>query len=88
MIWSRLDRESAKTIGTSSHDKGLIEEIDHKPHAVLFIESMAYLKREMVDDFEKNPLQTVYFVDVSVSRAAGHIVAYRIIGYHGKEPLE
>ena len=60
---------------------------DPKPHAVLFTESMAYLKREMIDD-EKNAFQTVYFVDVSISRAAGRIVAYRIIGYHGKEPLD
>ncbi len=87
MIWSRLDRDMAKTAGTSSPDKGIIEEIDPKPQAILFIESMAYLKREMIDD-EENAFQTVYFVDVSVSRAAGRIVAYRIIGYHGKEPLE
>jgi hypothetical protein len=87
MTWSRVDRGTAKTAGTSSPDKGLIEEIDPKPHAVLFIDSMAYLKREMIDD-EENAFQTVYFVDVSVSRVAGRIVAYRIIGYHGKEPLE
>jgi hypothetical protein len=48
---------------------------------------MTYLKREMIDD-EENAFQSVYFVDVSVSRVAGRIVAYRIIGYHGKEPLE
>lgn len=85
-IWNRLDREKAKT-GVGSPDRGLIEEIDPKPHAVLFTDEMSYLKADMIGD-ESNPLQMVYFVDVSISRALGKITAYRIIGYHGKEPLD
>jgi hypothetical protein len=86
-IWSRLDREKAKT-GGGSPDRGLIDEIDpNKPHAVFFTDEMSYLKADMIGD-EINPLQMVYFVDVSVSRALGKITAYRIIGYHGKEPLD
>jgi hypothetical protein len=85
-IWSRLDRDKAKT-GAGSPNRGLIEEIDQKPHVVLFTDEMSYLKADMIVD-EANPLQMVYFVDVSISRAFGKIVAYRIIGYHGKEPLD
>jgi hypothetical protein len=29
---------------------------------------------------EANPYQTVYFVDVSVSRVSGKVVSYRVIG--------
>lgn len=86
MVWSQLARDAAKTTGQKSPDRGLIEEIDRKPHAVLFTEEMSSLKREMIDD-ELNPYQRVYFVDVQVSRVAGKITAYRITGYHGKEDI-
>lgn len=85
-IWSRLDRDKAKT-GAGSPDRGLIEEIDPKPHVVLFTDEMTYLKADMIGD-ELNPMQMVYFVDVSISRALEKITAYRIIGYHGKEQLD
>jgi hypothetical protein len=87
MIWSRLDRIGAKTSGVRSPDRGLIEEIDPKPHAVLFTDELTYLKAEMIAD-EENPMQKIYFVDVEVSRAQGKVAAYRIVGYHGKEDLE
>jgi hypothetical protein len=48
---------------------------------------MSYLKKQMIDD-EVNPYQSVYFVDVSVSRVSGRVVSYRVMGYHGKEELE
>jgi hypothetical protein len=48
---------------------------------------MSAIKKQMIDD-EVNPYQNVYFVDVSVSRIADKVVAYRVIGYHGKEELE
>jgi hypothetical protein len=84
MVWYRLARDAARTDGVRSPDQGLIDEIDPKPHAVLFTDEMAYLKREMIDD-EANPYQTVYFVDVDVSRVNGRVTAYRIAGFQGKE---
>ncbi|RWE26651.1 MAG: hypothetical protein EOS41_05840 [Mesorhizobium sp.] len=84
MVWHRLARDAARTDGVRSPDQGLIDEIDPKPHAVLFTDDMAYLKREMIDD-EANPYQKVYFVDVDVSRVNGRVTAYRIAGYHGKD---
>jgi len=86
MIWTRLDREKAKTEGRSSPDKALIEEIDPKPRPVFFTDEMSYLKEEMVQD-EENPMQKVYFVDVEVSRVEGKPTAYRVVGYHGKDDL-
>jgi hypothetical protein len=84
MVWHRLARDAARTEGTRSPDQGKIDELDAKPHAVMFTDDMAYIKREMIDD-EANPYQKVYFVDVEVSRVGGKITAYRIYGYHGKE---
>lgn len=84
MVWHRLARDDARTEGTRSPDQGKIEELDAKPHAVMFTDDMAYIKREMIDD-EANPYQKVYFVDIEVSRIGGKITAYRIYGYHGKE---
>jgi hypothetical protein len=87
MIWKRLDRDEAKTKGTRSPDLGLIEEIDPRPHAVMFTDEMSYLKREMIGDVE-NPYQKVYFIDVDVSRIGDKITAYRIIGYHGSDDFD
>jgi len=47
---------------------------------------MSHVKKEMIDD-EENPYQKVYFVDVEVLRVGDKVVAYRIVGYHGKEDL-
>jgi hypothetical protein len=87
LTWARLDRDEAKTKGISSPDKGIIEEIDQKPKAILFTESMAPIKSMMIAD-KDNPMQTVYFVDVQIVLVADKIVAYRVIGFHGKEELE
>ena len=40
----------------------------------------------MIDD-DENPMQKVYFVDVEVSRVNDKVMAYRVIGYHGKDDL-
>jgi hypothetical protein len=87
LVWKRLDRDKATTDGKSSPDRGVIEEIDPKPHAVFFTDEMTPIKKQMIDDEEK-PFQHVYFVDVDVSRVSGKVVSYRITGYHGKEELE
>lgn len=87
MIWKRLDRDETKADAKTSPDRGLIEEIDVKSHAVFFTDEMASLKTQMIDD-EENPYQSVYFVDVEVSRVSGKVVSYRIMGFHGKEELE
>ncbi len=87
MIWKRLDRDHANPSAKTTPDRALIEEIDAKPHAVHFTDDMAYLKSEMIGD-EENPYQTVYFVDVQVSRIFGKVVSYRVVGFHGKEELE
>jgi hypothetical protein len=87
LVWKRLDRDKATTGGKSSPDKGVIEEIDPKPHPVIFTDEMSPIKKQMIDDEEK-PFQHVYFVDVDVSRVSGKVVSYRIKGYHGKEELE
>jgi hypothetical protein len=47
MIWKRLDRDAAKTQG-SSPDKALIEEIDSKAKPVFFADEFSYLKKEMI----------------------------------------
>ena len=88
MTWTRLDKHKVTIGGKQSADRGIIEELDPKPHAVFFTDEMTVLKDEMIAD-EENPYQQVYFVDVEISRAAGgKITAYRIVGYHGKEELQ
>jgi hypothetical protein len=87
MVWKRLDRDETKPEAKSSPDRALIEEIDSKSHAVFFTDEMSFLKKQMIDD-EVNPYQSVYFVDVSVSRVSGRVVSYRVMGYYGKEELE
>jgi hypothetical protein len=87
LVWQRLDRDDAKTEGRTSPDKGVIEEIDRRSHAILFTDELLPLKRLMIDD-QENPYQNVYFVDVEVSRVNGRVVSYRVTGYHGSEILE
>lgn len=87
MIWKRLDRGEAKVGGVRSPDLGLIEEIDAKPHAILFTDEMAYLKREMLEGVE-NPYLQVYYVDVEISRVGERITGYRIVGYHGRDDFD
>lgn len=87
MVWKRLDRDETRPEAKSSPDRALIEEIDPRPHAVFFTDEMSSLKKQMIGD-EMNPYQSVYFVDVSVSRVSEKVVSYRVIGYHGKEELE
>jgi hypothetical protein len=87
MVWKRLDRDETRPEAKSSPDRALIEEIDLKPHAVFFTDEMSVLKKQMIGD-ELNPYQSVYFVDVNVSRVSGKVVSYRVIGYYGKEELE
>jgi hypothetical protein len=87
MVWKRLDRDETRPEAKSTPDRALIEEIDSKPHAVFFTDEMSILKKQMIGD-ELNPYQSVYFVDVSVSRVSGKAVSYRVVGYHGKEELE
>jgi hypothetical protein len=86
LVWKRIDRDALRTSGTSP-DKAVIEELDPKPKPVLFTDDMAPLKQEMVRE-EDNPMRMVYFVDVQVSTVEGRIVSYRVLGYHGKEPLD
>lgn len=86
MIWKRLDKDQVRTKG-STPDKGLIEDIDPRPRAVHFTDNMTFLKREMMQDTE-NPYLYVYYVDVEVSRVSGLVIAYRVVGYHGKEGLD
>jgi hypothetical protein len=87
MVWKRLDRDATSPEAKTSPDRALIEEIDPRPRAVFFTDEMSAIKKQMIDD-EVNPYQNVYFVDVSVSRIADKVMAYRVIGYHGKEELE
>jgi hypothetical protein len=87
LVWTRLDRQEAKTEGVRSPDQGVIEEIDDKPHPVFFTDELSHLKREMIEH-DENPYQIVYFVDVEVSRAKGRVASYRVVGYHGKTYLD
>lgn len=86
LIWTRLDRDSAKSRGTTP-DKGLIESLDPKPKPVFFADHMSHVKSEMIQD-EANPYKKVYFVDVEVSEVAGKVVSYMIVGYHGKDEID
>lgn len=86
MIWKRLDRDFAKSRG-STPDKGLIESLDPKPKPVFFAEGLLSLKAEMIGD-EANPYQKIYFVDVDVSRVSEKVASYTIVAYHGKDDLE
>lgn len=86
MVWYGMDTGVARVDGKRSPDKAIIEDIDKREKPVFFQDEFAHLKRAMIDD-EENPYKKVYFVDVAVSHAAGKIVSYRIIGYHGSDDL-
>lgn len=84
LVWQKIDKSLAKTDGAISPDKGRIEEIDRAAKSILFHENMASVKLEIMAD----PLmQMVYYVDVEIVRIDDKIKAYRVVGYHGKEPL-
>ena len=85
LVWSRLDRDKAKSDGRTP-DKAKIEEIDQKPRSVFFTDEMTFLKQEMIAN-EDNPYQMVYFVDVEVSKVNDKVASYRVIAYHGKDDL-
>lgn len=85
LVFSRLDIAKAKVEGPSP-DKAVIEELDPKPHPVLFTDEMIPIKKAMIDE-QIRPFKKVYFVDVQVSRIGGKIVSYRIVGYHGNDDL-
>ena len=82
--WFRLDTNAPKQQG-SSPDKGIIEEIDEKPKAILFSDELAYLKNEMITG---DPFKKIFFVDVEVSRVAGRVVSYRVVGFHGSDEID
>ena len=86
MMWSRLDRNPAKSQG-SSPDKTIIDEIDPQPKSVFFADEFLYLKKTMIEETDR-PFQTVYYVDVEVSRVAGKVMSYRVVGYHGNDEIE
>lgn len=87
MVWKTFDKSPARTEGARSPDKGIIEEIDPGAKAVLFGDDEAELKSQILVD-EENPMMMVYYVDIEVVRVAQKIKAYRVVGFHGKEPLE
>ena len=87
LVWHGLDKDEARASGKRSPDKAIIEEIDPKPKSVFFEDDFASTKRMMVDD-QANPYTKVFFVDVAVSRVAGKVVSYRIVGYHGDADLD
>lgn len=86
MILYGMDADAARTAGARSPDKAIIEEIDPKHRPVFFEDEFAGLKSEMLAGHD-NPYKRIYFVDVKVSRVAGRVVSYRIIGFHGSEEI-
>jgi len=87
LVWKTFDKSPARTEGDRSPDKGIIEEIDPVAKAILFGDDEAGLKSRILVD-EENPMIMVYYVDIEVVRVAKKIKAYRIVGFHGKEPLD
>lgn len=87
LVWHGMDTGDARTDGKRSPDKAIIEDIDKKERPVFFQDDFSHLKKAMIDD-QENPYKKVYFVDVAISRVAGKVVSYRVIGYHGSEDLE
>ncbi|KAB1087365.1 hypothetical protein F4V91_13590 [Neorhizobium galegae] len=84
LVWQKIDKSLARTDGATSPDKGRIDEIDAGAKSILFAEDMAAVKAEIMDDAM---LKMVYYVDVEVVRVDDKIKAYRVIRYHGKDPL-
>ena len=87
MVWKTFDKSHARIEGQRSPDKGIIEEIDPLPKAILFVDDEAGLKADILAS-EENPMLVVYYVDVEIIRIDGKIKAYRIAEYHGKELLD
>lgn len=87
LVWHGMDTGEARTDGKRSPDKAIIEEIDKKERPVFFQDDFSHIKKAMIDD-QDNPYKKVYFVDVTVSRVAGKVVSYRVIGFHGSEDLD
>ncbi len=85
LIWSQIDRNQAKTNGTRSPDQGIIQEIDPRPHSILFIDELSSLKNEIV--VGENPLTKIYFVDIDIVEVEDSIVAYRVVGFHGAQDI-
>ncbi|NZD54184.1 hypothetical protein [Rhizobium leguminosarum] len=85
LVWQKIDRSEARTAGATSPDKGRIEEIDPRAKSILFHEDVAEVKSEIMGEAL---LQMVYYVDVEIVRVDDKIKAYRVVGYHGKEPID
>jgi hypothetical protein len=85
LVWSQIDRNQARTSGTRSPDQGIIQEIDPRPHSILFVDELSLLKNEIV--VGENPLTKVYFVDVDIVEVEDSIVAYRVVGFHGTQDI-
>lgn len=86
MLWKTFDKSPARTEGQRSPDKGIIEEIDPAPKAILFGDDEAGLKADILAS-DENPMQMVYYVDVEIIRVEKKIKAYRIVNFQGKDPL-
>jgi len=82
LMWDQTSKRDAKTKGTWSPDKAVIEAIDPKPRSVLFDENVTQIKKRMMDDPE-NMFQKIYIVDVLVIITEGKIRAYKVINLHG-----
>lgn len=87
LVWHGLDTDQARSGGKRNPDKAVIEELDEKPRPVFFEDEFIGLKKTMIDNHD-NPYKKVFFVDVHVSRVAGKIVSYRIVGHHGEADIE
>jgi hypothetical protein len=85
LVWSQIDRNQAKTAGIRSPDQGIIQEIDSKPHSILFSEDISYLKDEIIRG--ENPLTKIYFVDVDIIEVEDSIVAYRVTAIHSMQDI-
>lgn len=85
LIFTQIDRNEAKTAGTRSPDQGMIQEIDQKPHSILFIDELAYVKQDII--FGENPLKKIFFVDVDIVEVEDNIVAYRVVALHGVQDI-
>ncbi|MEM8541903.1 MAG: hypothetical protein AAGF25_13190 [Pseudomonadota bacterium] len=86
LTWQTFDNSPARTEGAKSPDKGIIEEIENSPKSILFIDDETGMKSRILTASE-NPMHSVYFVDVEVVRVKKKIIAYRIVGFKGQEPL-
>ena len=67
MVWKTFDKSHARTEGQRSPDKGIIDEIDPSPKAILLGDDEAGMKVDILAS-DENPMQMIYFVDVEVVR--------------------